>query len=140
MREILFRGKTLYATGEQKWVYGNLCHDGMKKGGWCIEIEPGRMIGVDPNTVGQYTGNIIDGVKAFEGDIATFDFQDYNGGDHIYTLPISYAVDSFGFAYKSEPTESEPDCFVYLGEAIVNDDEMKILGNVFDNPELIPHD
>ena len=56
MREIKFRAKTLYASGNQKWVYGNLCHDGLVHGGWCIEIEPGRMIGIDPETIGEFTG------------------------------------------------------------------------------------
>jgi hypothetical protein len=119
MREILFRGKTLYATGEQKWVYGNLCHDGMKKGGWCIEIEPGRMVGVDPNTVGQYTGSDDkNGNKIYENDILTTD--PYKN----YPCPVGI------MKWQEDNSWSK---FWPITQ-------FKVIGNTFDNPELIPHD
>jgi len=131
MREILFRGKTLYATGEQKWVYGNLCHDGMKKGGWCIEIEPGHMIGVDPNTVGQYTGlTDEDKNKIFEHDIVKFMFDELNGWKifEVYWKGLGFGFGDCANAWglnECQPPQIR---------------QTRVIGNVFDNPELIPHD
>ena len=126
MREILFRGRTLYAAGEQKWVYGNLCHDGLKKGGWCIEIEPGRMIGIDPDTVGQYTGlNDKNGTSIFEGDIV--ECYDY-GGVKLCVSVVEYYGGGFApFAFPNWEEDKTPE-------------KSKIIGNIFDNPDIIEHE
>jgi hypothetical protein len=66
MREILFRGKRLNATG---WVYGSYLCNGYE-GAWKYVIFDGtEFIQVDPSTVGQFT-ELLDknGVKIFESD------------------------------------------------------------------------
>jgi len=86
----------------------------------------------------QFTGLLdANGKEIYEGDICRFDLQDFNGGDHFYTLPVAYTVDMYGFPYKSEPSEPEPDCCISLGEAVANDDELEIIGNIHENPGLL---
>lgn len=124
MREYLFRGKMI-ANG--KWSEGNLL---VTKQGCCITPDAtvlGSYGAVNPNTVGQYTGmHDKNGTKIFEGDI--IDFYDRSDGD-------SYGV----VRYDAEETKFE---FVYddfcedLGQRY-NPEDVEVIGNIFDNPELL---
>jgi len=66
----------------------------------------------------------------YEGDILSFDIQDYNGNDNIYILPVSYYIDSF-MCLKEENE------YFYLGEILANDEELEVIGNIYDNKDLI---
>ena len=134
MREILFRGK----TDKGKWVEGYvfemhilgdkttyistkpfmLCNDGD------FDYEP---FAVDTETVGQYTG-LIDknGTKIFEGDIVSIS-GDFKG---IYTC----VWEEYHFDYELENKTMR--CCL----ACVYSDDIKVIGNIHDNPELLGGD
>lgn len=129
-REILFRGKS---TGDHNvqgnWVEGNLiCIDDPEH----IISDEGiaRYIGdrqgiknyrVVPSTVGQFTGlTDRNGTKIFEGDIVVDD--DCNKG------MIKYSTYECGLLIDFWGTEEN----IYR-----NTDDIKIIGNIHDNPELL---
>lgn len=129
MRVIKFRGKSLN-TGH--WVYGDLIQRGKRK---FIEYE------VEPITVGQFIG-LFDknGQEIYEGDIIrkitksgypnnlVGEIVFRNGlfgikNDSRYGLPVSIIV-----------TESE---WVDGNASGTSTYEYEIIGNVYDNPELL---
>ena len=80
----------------------------------------------------QYTGlNDRNGVEIYEGDILNFDIQDHNGNDNIYTLPVEYYVDTFMCFDK------DTDAYFSIGEIKANDEELEVIGNIYENPELL---
>ena len=141
MREILFRAKainrdpgreyrTKYKNGD--WVYGLLEKPRYPE----FPELPAEMrntdgvsgIEVDFDTIGQYTG-LMDknGVKIFDGDIikstetgeiAVVEWQD---GHSAFMLCV--------------PKQND---FEYMGE--VGSDIMEVIGNIYDNPELLGGD
>lgn len=132
MREILFRAKHIHALPQNEhldgtWVYGYLCYENYintvdedKYGGkFTSEIL------IDPETVCQYTG-LIDrnGRKIFEGDIVK-----HNISDTIGTVKW-YCEDYAGWCVDD----------IHIGEQQFTDEmwnECEVIGNIFDNPELI---
>ena len=123
MREILFRGKNL--NFEDEWLYGSLVdldsesgyvyiippHEGASTlSPWELMRLKGRL--VIPETVGQWTGlEDKNGVKIFEGDIMN------NVGN-----VVEYCSD--GFCINGDSPLS-----LWT--------RTKIIGNVYDNPELL---
>lgn len=133
MREILFRGKTV----KEEWVYGLLSHVG---NAWYISNNAGTPLAYEviPSTVGQYTGlTDKNGNKIFEGDIITIEkcVERYIGvvkyGDFIPTL----------YAKSIYQTMMIKGFYVELvsGEQLVipSNINVKIIGNIYDNPELL---
>lgn len=125
MREILFRGKR---TDNGEWVYGNLVRGCDEKYAYIVEFGNKELcrnyINVKPDTIGQYTGlNDIYGVKVFEGDIVK---RFWFGKMCIYQINYDKGLASFiglrGIGY----TTFDYDSF-----------EFEIIGNVYDNPELL---
>lgn len=122
MREILFRGKR---TDNGEWVYGDLTHSVYKIVDTCVG-KYGSEIGmhqVDPATVGQYTG--LNGI--YEGDIVRCVSD---ATEHIFV--VVWDPEEFGFKATNGKTNYGSN-FVYLG----NCEEIKIIGNIHDNPELL---
>lgn len=119
MREILFRGKDV----KEHWHTGLLAHVG---NAWYISNGAGipTACEVIPSTIGQYTG-LSDkcGKKIFEGDIVKrFGFSKMC----IYQIDYDNGLASFiGRAGMKFTT------FDY------DSDEFEIIGNVYDNPELL---
>ena len=143
-REILFRGKR---TDNGEWVEGYYVP--CTFGNWpCrpaivdkADIENGmwHYDEVDPKTVGQFTGlDDKNGVKIFEGDIIEAQTQD--------TKQLRNAEVRFG--EFTDINSDEDEC--YIGFYIVFDgivttagqlktcsDFIKVIDNIFDNPELL---
>ena len=123
MREILFRGKRV-DNGE--WVYGYYAHLPSAAGAADIIYVPAsdpddsnHTVFVDPETIGQFTGlTDKNGVKIFEGDIVEYEGKRYS----INYLPH--------YARFSAVKPNTVFCvFAYQrGE---------VIGNIYDNPELI---
>lgn len=139
MREILFRGKSIE---DNKWVYGDLIREKKSFGKICTRIyrttnNGWELIDVDSKTVGQYTGlNDKNGNKIFEGDIIKQYFKkldskypEYNycfydiGGVFWHPHQVRFLRTSKLF------TDTYPKMFDHY--------EYEIIGNIYDNPELL---
>lgn len=130
MREILFRGQ-LRRKGEKVnmageplpsiWKYGGVSQ--IKPGGAVIyQTEPEiKKYPVYGDTVGQYTG-LIDknGVKIFEGDIVSLGGANY---------PVIF--NTLGNCAEFALTDGVPFGFDYVHVP------MEVVGNIYDNPELL---
>ena len=120
--EIEFRGKRL-DNGE--WLYGDLMRDTQ---GGCY-IYPLDSLGlfvenkVNSDTVGQFTG-LVDknGVKIFEGDWVLLE------GVGIFNVRYSTSMCQFGLYGKRGFVDA-------LKE--LQEDRYVVVGNVYDNPELL---
>lgn len=147
MREILFRGKHIHALPQNKhldgiWAYGYLCGEN-----YINTIDEDEYGGkftsevlVDPETICQYTGlTDKNGSKIFEGDIVK--------GVAYSTDFIGYivwidAIAGFGVRYFNkhrEPTAWENSSILKAIQRWEHPNEFQaeIIGNIFDNPELI---
>lgn len=139
--KILFRGKSL-DSGE--WFYGYYCgYDGevgLPSAYFIIESKDGECIThpVDPNTVGQYTGLLdMNGKMVFDGDI-TKELSDQNRQWVVFSTPGGFGTcRTFDFnSYRY---------FFYEGLANLQNGgwltkSHKVIGNIYDNPELLGGD
>lgn len=129
MREILFRGKDIRGN----WHIGLLAHVG---NAWYISNKAGiaTAFEVIPNTIGQYTGITDDnGKKIFEGDIlgVTNDDPDYDYITKVYLDCDTLCVDVEGQDYDYTAIGFAVDIW---GDEC---DRVEIIGNIYDNPELL---
>lgn len=132
MREILFRGKR---KDNGEWVEGYYACIGettviltgeLDFSKWDIKAKMNVII---PETVGQFTG-VTDknGIKIFEGDIVKWDYRSSDG--KVYQ--VKYDVSCACFVTSREHNGA----IIYL--SFDNDGQhIEILGNIYDNPELL---
>ena len=118
MREILFRGKL---KSNDEWSFGNL-NVSLRA---IVIITPdetpiGKYGQVIPETVGQYI-DLTDknGKKIFEGDIVKY--------KNSSPCKIAYIDSQFVMMWKNFHRNFER----------VYDDEIEVIGNIHDNPELL---
>ena len=134
MREIKFRGKRVDSG---KWVVGNYIQKNNPQieepTFWYALIQDmaSDYYEVTPETIGQYTGfKDINGKEIYEGDIIQipddYDIYGMNAGE-IYEVIFSHG----GFRMKAKHNKNSKG--YYLDDN--NSDE--IIGNKFDNPELL---
>ena len=135
MREILFRAKT---AKNVHWIWGDLFHAGTEPsdGEFAISYwddEDGWMNeNVQPATIGQFTGlTDKNGKRIFEGDIVQWDKD-----QKLYVV-----VFRSGMFYASvEPCNPH----IYGGFPLwclcEEEQHCAIVGNRFDNPELLKED
>lgn len=117
MREILFRGKRV-DNGE--WVEG--CVNVMQNGNTYI-FRYSKQIAVIPETVGQFTGlTDKNGAKIFEGDVCNVD-------DLIYEVVFIHS--EWRYRIVSKNVYCNPYFASHAGQ------HCKIIGNIYDNPELM---
>lgn len=151
---ILFRGKL---TSSDDWVYGFYIHRPEPvcighSHPYCIWIpasdpdETTKIAEVDPETVGQFTGLIVSNGKVFDGDFLKFG---------AYILEVFWNGESFQWQagkvnrsydihYRCCGNRRDENWTVIdLGEIaaesiITGEMTTEIVGNRWDNPELIP--
>lgn len=127
MREILFRGKNKH---NNEWIYGNLLE--YPDGDTSIAIKNFKDNMLDNylvfrKSVGQYTGlKDKDGTQIFEGDIV-------KGKDELEPN-----IEVYGFIDYMNGS------FVIVGDFMTHyrwlDYSVEVIGNIYDNPELIRSD
>ena len=133
MSEILFKGKTKAITGcpynngkpDGEWVFRYVFSDlgSMKIRQYETDKPECNDYEVDPETVGQYTGlTDKNSVKIFEGDIVQALFTRY---ETKYIYPIKYRNGTFWFGYWN------------WIEFLDRFQFPEVIGNIYDNPELI---
>ena len=137
MRKILFRGKRYNG----KWIIGNFVsysdYDGDKA--YLIYASNGNPNEVIPESVGQFTG-LCDknGKKIFEGDIVRAD-------DYIFSIKYGKCggtpnADNYGYMgfYLEAVSEGTKLCAHYgLRNDICYFEDISVIGNIHDNPELL---
>ena len=133
MRQILFRGKTL----DGRWVCGDLWQRPYAENGVTIVSfmeDTGTTGGLEviPETVGQYTGlKDKNGQRIFEGDIVAFLGIRWDG-------PDGDRVDYVGIVrYSDEHTSFNFEISNGLQATTFEADDVKVIGNIHDNPELM---
>ena len=126
MREILFKAKT--CNGE--WVQGLLAHKDNK---WYISNKAGISFAfeVRPETIGQYTGlKDKNGNKIFEGDLILLMDR--------WHCAVEYDVKNARFILNGEYVKNEDeDEVTHSSFAPYYQNEIEVVGNIFDNPELL---
>ena len=122
MREILFRGRG--TRGDKKWIEGDLFHGYNGYVGVTKKLLGIETWQVEPETVGQYTG-IIDknNKKVFEHDIV----KAYDPLDEIPFIGVVKYFD--GSFYICDKDFCSYYRWIYY--------EVEVIGNIFDNPELL---
>ncbi len=131
MREILFRGKHIHALPKNEhldgtWIHGYLCDENYINS---PELK-GEFL-VDPETVCQYTGlTNKSGRKIFEGDIIRYT-DGLIGKEKMDEVKYNETHAAFCRLHKSEMGFQ----YLFIDEAVAN--KCEVVGNIFDNPELL---
>lgn len=151
MNEIKFRGKRV---DNGKWVYGDLIHE---KYGTCIKYveteypkgngAPERKLifkrhktTVIPATIGQYTGlRDKNGKEIYEGDICrvssdTFYSNSYATLEESWELIMQVVFCNYAFIFRCL---QDKHLEILLAETLWEDFEIEIVGNIYENPELL---
>lgn len=150
MREHLYRGKAL--DNIHGWVVGSLLitddakndpfrSTPLRKRYQIMTYIPGDwnmgqwgLVDVDPDTIGEFTGlTITNRQQIFEGDIVRYDDSPYNAYATPYTGEVVFYKGAWCVKIKHYGHWSYPRLFC----DDFADRKTTLVGNVFDNPELI---
>lgn len=126
-REILFRAKSTY---DREWIEGSYIRNIENKHGHAIQpLDFQRFpVYVVSDTICQYTGETDkNGRKIFEGDILEAHLDDLSPEDVTRTY---VAFENMGWKLKHRKFLPDP---FETGEG----KGWEVIGNIFDNPELI---
>lgn len=149
-REILFRAKHIHAMDSNEHLNGIWVHGYLSDKNY---INDKRLEGeflVDKNTICQYTGSTDkNGKKIWENDILMCHGNQDNlvkavfGEFNVIEVESEEVIDSvIGWHYEVIPTDElskcEPFCYsMPLTDTYIKLNEMEVVGNIFDNPELL---
>ena len=136
MRDIEFRGKR---TDNGEWVYGNFVRGCDKKYAYIVEFGNEELcrnyVDVNPETIGQDTGlKDKNGTKIFDGDIVLVPYIDpifkcaWNDTSPCERAIVKYCNGMFYVEYIESGDK-------FTLSAM--DGYMEIIGNIYDNPELL---
>ncbi|MCR4258774.1 YopX family protein [Streptococcus uberis] len=155
-----FRGKSIDKSNKGKWVYGNLIVDGnnalivngiveceedyVALGDWCP---------VDINTIGQSTSpKDKNGVEIFEGDILEVTDTSLFGGSYRGAIEYLERWGVYGFSMLDAKVISTNEfdkhsigflmkefgsCFTLAEASKTSNYSYKIIGNIYENPDLL---
>lgn len=136
-RTIKFRGKSIY---DEEWLYGSLVK--IEKDRYAVipplnDIEIGKSIGmyeVCLETVGQFTG-LFDknGKEIYEGDIVKFHFMTSSPSTTKLFPTAKFSGEIITNKYNQWAIFSDG-MEIHIENAIKHGE---IVGNIYDNPELI---
>lgn len=129
MRTIKFRGKTF----SNKWVCGFL-HKATGSDFLMIQINSFDSFGVNPDTVGQFTG-LMDKNRneIYEGDILVWGENGYKG----HPLLVIFKHGAFGYTYIEDWFHSFAGNTNFTFNPLNTDIRFEVIGNIHDNPELL---
>lgn len=125
MREIKFRAKDMSGA----WVYGDIIHKRTAPGEAMIRCKQGIESDVDVDTIGQYTGlKDKNGKEIYEGDIV----KSISG-------KVGYVIflqQEMGYVVVWD------NCDTRLGHrnrggGYECDESIEVIGNIYDNPDLV---
>lgn len=123
MREILFRGKRV---DNKRWVQGYLSfvYWDVPEKARIYSPDEARRFDVITETVGQYTGlKDLHGTKIFEGDV-------------VKSIAAWYVVEFENGGYGLRPF-GKGKLIPIMGHGNFNENEVEVIGNIHDNPELL---
>ena len=124
MREIKFRGK----SPEEEWVYGSYISRKQKHYLYDLMFDnKNRKKAVMRKSIGQYTGlKDRNGKEIYEGDILA--------APHTYNIEIIYKNGGFLMEFFDDIGEK---CEYHLNKELIEQDDLEIIGNKYENPELL---
>lgn len=130
-REIKFRGKRLDGQG---WAFGSYIEAELQNG-IAHEIIPYKrgepVVEVDPDTVGQFTGvKDKNGMRIFEGDVLGV------GGRIIGWVQGGVRGYCYDVVYVNHP-KGEERYTLYATATYDYRDRLEVVGNIYDNPEML---
>lgn len=144
MNNLLFRAKR---RDTHDWVYGypirgvDCCH-----AAWMMYIsaanpdENNCTVFIDEATLGIWTGLQDENEKKiFHGDIGVMTVFDHNGYDYQYKVEAIFD-DACGLCFNEVPSRNNGGWWSYGSNEFDLESQFEIIGNRWDNPELLEGD
>lgn len=97
-----------------------------------MEVSEGKWAGVDPKTLGQFTGMTdADGREIYEGDRVLYS-NSMERGEGVISFDMGFNIEwDLNTVVTNKPSLISP--FFFFGCSA----EIKVIGNIHDNPELL---